>query len=135
MHMWGRSSGLTTALFAAPLRPCGLVSAVHLLCDQLSWLFERLHPAAPTHLHLPSPPAHVSRQAWLPRRTVWPDFLEATQKVVSRVSYPHDPLRSRMAKAGLPWDDALLTDLRWAAQRAGAALIRHALDSNDANAK
>lgn len=63
------------------------------------------------------------------------DFLEATQKVVSRVSYPHDPLRSRMAKAGLPWDDALLTDLRWAAQRAGAALIRHALDSNDANAK
>ncbi|KAL4428231.1 hypothetical protein ABPG75_002320 [Micractinium tetrahymenae] len=63
------------------------------------------------------------------------DLLEATQKVVARVSYPHDALRVRMAKAGLPWDDALLTDLRWAAQRAAAALMRHALDNADTLAK
>lgn len=63
------------------------------------------------------------------------DCLEAAQKVVSRVSYPHDPLRARMARAGLPWDDTLLTDLRWAAQRAAAALMRHALDSADTLAK
>lgn len=40
-----------------------------------------------------------------------------------------------MAKAGLPWDDALLSDVRWAAQRAGAALMRHAVNATDALAK
>ena len=41
----------------------------------------------------------------------------------------------RMAKAGLPWDDALLTDLRWAAQHAAAALMQQAMDSVDNKAK
>ena len=46
--------------------------------------------------------------------------------------YAHDPLRARMAKHGLPWDDALLTDLRWAAQRAGAALMAYTLEQAEA---
>ena len=55
-------------------------------------------------------------------------YVDEASRVAGRVQYPHDPLRVRMAKAGLPWDDALLTDLRWAAQRAAAALMQHCLD-------
>ncbi len=56
-------------------------------------------------------------------------YMDGAAAAASRVMYPHDPLRARMAKAGLPWDAALLTDLRWASQRAAAVLMQHALDS------
>jgi hypothetical protein len=42
--------------------------------------------------------------------------------------YAHDALRVRMQKAKLPWDDALLTDLRWASQRAAAVTMQFSLD-------
>jgi hypothetical protein len=56
-------------------------------------------------------------------------YVDSCQAAVARVQYSYDPLRMRLSKAGLPWDEALLTDLRWASQRAGAALMRHALDA------
>ncbi len=40
-----------------------------------------------------------------------------------------------MAKAGIPWDAALLTDLRWAAQRAAAALMGFALEQAESTIK
>ena len=54
-------------------------------------------------------------------------FMDGLSKEAGRVTYPHDPLRQRMAKHGLPWDAVLLTDLRWAAQHAAAAVMAHAL--------
>jgi hypothetical protein len=55
-------------------------------------------------------------------------YIDSCAAAVSRVQYPYDPLRQRMAKAGIPWDTQLLTDLRWASQRAAVALMQHALD-------
>lgn len=54
-------------------------------------------------------------------------FIDRLTAEAGRVGYPHDPLRQRMAKAGLVWDPSLLPDLRWAAQHAAAALMAHAL--------
>lgn len=56
-------------------------------------------------------------------------FMDQVSAATSKVMYPHDPLRVRMAKSGLPWDAALLTDLRWAAQRAAAALMQMTVDT------
>lgn len=62
-------------------------------------------------------------------------YMEDVSRAAGRVMYPHDPLRVRMAKAGIPWDAALLTDLRWAAQRAAAALMGFALEQAESTIK
>lgn len=55
-------------------------------------------------------------------------FIDKASKEAGRVTYPHDPLRVRMAKHGVPWDPSLLVELRWGAQVAAAALMAAALD-------
>ena len=55
-------------------------------------------------------------------------YMDGVSRAAAKVQYPHDSLRVRMARAALPWDDALLTDARWAAQRAAVALMAYALE-------
>lgn len=55
-------------------------------------------------------------------------FMDRLTQQAGRVMYPHDPLRQRMAKHGVPWDESVVTEARWAAQTAAAALMTHALE-------
>ena len=47
----------------------------------------------------------------------------------------YSPLRERMAKQGLPWEQQVLTDLYWSAQHAAAQLMQFGMVSTGASDK
>ncbi len=61
--------------------------------------------------------------------------MDEVTKEAARVTYPHDSLRVRMAKHGVPWDPSLLVDMRWAAQVAASQLMEHALEEAEQQGK
>ena len=47
----------------------------------------------------------------------------------------YSPLREKMVKHGLPWDQSLLTEIYWSAQHAAAELMRFGMESTGASNK
>lgn len=60
--------------------------------------------------------------------------LERAARLTARVSHSHDPLRQRLARAGLPWDGIILEDARWAAQTAASTIASAAVRQSGATA-
>jgi hypothetical protein len=56
------------------------------------------------------------------------DYMADVAAAAGQVTNAHDPLRARMARHGVPWDEGAVGEARWGAQRAAAALMRLALD-------
>lgn len=56
------------------------------------------------------------------------NYMDTVQQEAGRVSYHHTPLRLRMKEQGVPWDPAVLDNVRWAAQAAAVALINRGLE-------
>lgn len=59
-------------------------------------------------------------------------YIDGVAREAGKVAHAGTPLRQRMERHGVPWDESLLTDVRWAAQFAATELMRFALETHAA---
>jgi hypothetical protein len=59
------------------------------------------------------------------------DYLARISSILSTVGNAHDPLRHALVKHRLPWEESLTTQVRWAAQHAGIAVMSQAIEASE----
>jgi len=59
------------------------------------------------------------------------DYLARVSSILSTVANTHDPLRHAVVKHHLPWEESLTPQVRWAAQRAGIAVMSQAIEASE----